>query len=169
MPKGLFHGSKQKPRRTLARTLELRQQFEVAMGITLALGIAAIVGFFVQGGFIDRAFDQIPHDTDPGSRLEALAHARRSLIDLDAVLADQRKTMEERQQALRELKTEHEALNKVLAADRNAVEAIFDRQRLKSQEDAWKERGVGFLLGVLSGLLTALILHRIALWRKRTS
>lgn len=155
------------PPRDLGRTLVLRRRIERLAAGVMAMAIAAIVVFFIRGGFLNRMDDTARPDVRYSAQITALAEAQATLAQLNGVLTDQRKTLEERQGALDQLRAEHTALSRVLAVDRAAVDEIFEQQRRMNAQDVWKERGVAFLLGILSGLLTALILHWVQLWRAR--
>jgi septal ring factor EnvC (AmiA/AmiB activator) len=148
----------------LARTLQRRRRIAAASGVFLVASILAIVGFFIKGGFVDLSTDQTFTDSNYASQVAAIAQARDTLIQLDAVLAGQKQTLEDRERLLGKLQGEQESLNKVLSVDRAAIEALFEQQQRRYERDVWAERGVGFVLGVLSGLLTALILHWAKLW-----
>lgn len=151
------------PGRDYERTLLLRRRLERVTAVLLIAVIAGIVGFFVQGGFLNRAGAPAAADVHYSAQMAALSDARATLGQLDSILADQKKTLEERQRALSQLQAEHAALSKVLAVDRASVEEIFEQQRCENEQDVWKERAVAFLLGILSGLLTTIIVHWIRL------
>lgn len=154
---------RQPPDRDYERTLLLRRRIERLTAVLLMSTIAGIVGFFIQGGFLNRAVAPQAADRHYSAQIAALSDAQTTLGQLESILADQKKTLEERQHALYRLQAEHAALSKVLAVDRASVEEIFKQQRQKNEYDVWKERGVAFLLGILSGLLTTIIVHWIKL------
>lgn len=154
------------PPRSLNEALALRKRVATMVMLSLAVAISGIALFFVRGGFLERAGGwRIVPDTGYSEQIDALDNVQSTLSKLDEVLTDQKKTLEERQRALEQLRREHAALRQILAIDQASIEAIFEQQRLRAEREIWKERGVAFLLGILSGLLTALILHWIRLWR----
>jgi septal ring factor EnvC (AmiA/AmiB activator) len=143
----------------------MRRLIERTAAALMVVIIALIIVFFIRGGFLNRPSAEVSAEAHYSGQISALTSAQQTLTKLHSVLADQKRTLEERQRALDLLRVEHTALSKVLAVDKAAVEEIFEQQRRRNERDVWKERAVAFVLGVLSGLLTALILHWIRLWR----
>jgi hypothetical protein len=143
--------------RGLGELLMVRRRLERLAAALLAVSILALGNFLYQGGFQTAAhwFGQIALWSDEQSSALAAAEAR--LAQLDSVLANKNKSIEERQLALDALRNEHAALRRVLVVDRLSVDEIFAQEKARNEQDIWKERGVSFLLGILSGLLTALI------------
>lgn len=56
-----------------------------------------------------------------------------------------------------EIETERKRLEPLLAADRQIVDSLFALQRDQDAADAWRQRGWGFVLGVITSLLGSLL------------
>lgn len=123
--------------------------------MTAATGALLAVAIFVLGDG-----DQDPPGKPPGftEQLRTLDQTQASLDQLSRFIAAQRRNMEADQHTLAKLRRERESLEPLLKADQQTVAALLKAQERQAQENARRERWIGFGLGVLGSLLASAIL-----------
>ncbi len=89
--------------------------------------------------------------------IEQLARMGKSLGEVSAFLEQERAKVAEAERTLNELQKEKAELEPVIATQRQTVDAILAAYAARGRVSAWKDRIVGFSLGVISSLIAAFI------------
>ena len=98
-----------------------------------------------------------------GKQIERLASIQDSVKELSDFVSQQQKNLEASRDTLQNLEYERKRLEPVVQADREFVEEILKLRAEKEIFNAWRERGIGFFLGIAGSLTASLI---IAVCRK---
>jgi hypothetical protein len=97
-------------------------------------------------------------DTIDYSRMiEKLAHMAKSLSDLSAFLEREQSRVAETESTINELQKKKAQLEPVVTTQRETVDAILAAHAARVRASTWKDRLVGFSIGVLSSLVAAFI------------
>ena len=142
--------------------LKLFLQF-ISMLVVIAVGV---LGLFDIGNTIQSEAKR-RENLSYTQQVENLNKVQESLNDLTQFVELQRERLKESEDIVNNLKTEHEKLKPVVEADRKTIEALFDLQYQKSRSDIWKERGIGFILGVLGSVVASFIYGLMSRFRNR--
>lgn len=70
-------------------------------------------------------------------------------------------------QVLQRLKDEEMHLRPVVDADRETVKAVLDAQAQQASASVWRERGIGFGVGILSSILATVLAGAVQMTYKR--
>jgi sensor c-di-GMP phosphodiesterase-like protein len=97
------------------------------------------------------------HERPFAEQIRQLDATEQSLRQLSGFIQSQRQQLTQDKETLARLQNERKSLEPVVAAQREAVDAIFRAQEARSAARAGRERWIGFGLGVLSSLLASAV------------
>lgn len=101
-------------------------------------------------------------------QLDNLNTVQGSLNNLIQFVEMQKTKLKESEDVVNSLKNEQEKLKPVVEADRKTVDAILELQAQRTQTNVWRERWMGFGLGILASMLASGIITVITYFvRKR--
>ena len=95
---------------------------------------------------------------DYSLQLKQLQQTEESLQQLVTFVSHQKTTLKQSQDTLSSLKLEQEKLRPLVESDRITVEAILNAQDQRNSTNIWRERSIGFALGIISSLVASFIL-----------
>jgi vacuolar-type H+-ATPase subunit I/STV1 len=116
--------------------------------------------------------DKVDRDKREAKRLESQSYQQqleqlnqteitiRQLLEFVDV---QKKTLQETEDTISELKSEKQKLQPLVESDRAVVEAIFRAQEDRVSANVWRERWIGFGFGVLASLVASFVWFTIGL------
>ena len=90
-------------------------------------------------------------------QMDELNKVEGSLKNLLSFVNQQKESLSESQTSIERLKKEEQQLRPVVEADRKLVEAVLATRAQADSRAAWKERTIGFAIGLLSSFLASLI------------
>lgn len=99
-------------------------------------------------------------------QIEQLDNTESSIKQLLQFVNLQKKSLQETEDTISQLKTEKEKLQPLVESDRAVVEAIFKAQEERTNSNVWRERWIGFGFGVLASLIASFIWFVVALLLK---
>ncbi len=91
-------------------------------------------------------------------QLQELDQTEQSLKTLLSFVQNQRATAIENEQKIQQLVAEKQRLEPLVNADKAVVEALFIAQELRAEQNAQRERWVGFGLGILASVVASFII-----------
>ena len=94
-------------------------------------------------------------------QIESLNNVENNIKDLLAFVEIQKKQLRQSQDVLTELKKEEQNLRPIVETDRGVVNAILEAQAKQTKQDLWKDRGIGFALGILASLIASILFSAI--------
>ncbi|MCZ6745103.1 MAG: hypothetical protein O7D31_10575 [Alphaproteobacteria bacterium] len=115
-------------------------------------------------------FQSVPKTAGTDEYAEMIAQiegTRDALQTLNEFLEKERKRVQETEEAVNRLTQEHDALLPVVQTKREDVEAILAVHARATKRSAWKERLVGFGLGLFASILTGGVFYLLEIWRQR--
>ncbi|WP_417316387.1 hypothetical protein [Cycloclasticus pugetii] len=110
--------------------------------------------------------DQVDREKREGKRLESLDYQNQiqqlnqmesNVLQLLAFVDNQKKTLQETEDTILNLKLEKEKLQPLVETDRAVVEALFKAQEDRANENVWRERWIGFGFGIAASLIASFI------------
>lgn len=135
---------------------EKRHRAAFAEGVAFVATCVMIGGLTAGiGSSIYHAFTPKESPTTLEQELEKLRQAEKSLTSLEQFVAEQRKAAIEVQEVVDQLASEQKKLEPVVEADRATVDAVLRAHSDSQKADVWKERGIGFVLGILSSFIVS--------------
>lgn len=126
----------------------------IRMVITLSVGIVVLVLFLVDHFMEAKRKRSLSYD----EQVESLNKVEASLKELVYFVELQKNRLTETNNILHQLKEEELKLKPVIEANRKVIDAIFTLQAEQSTKSIWKERGFGFVLGILSSMIASVLL-----------
>ena len=129
------------------------QQGPAILCIVGLMGVTAVVVYLIP------LADTVPPATS--RQLENLETVRNSITDLTTFIDQQQQQLKEADQTLRTLKEEQNRLSPIVNANRAVVEAVLAAHERHAQQGVWKERLIGFVLGIVSSIFATLALNFI--------
>jgi hypothetical protein len=102
-------------------------------------------------------------------QLDSLNSVQQSLNNLIDFVDLQKRKLRESEDVVDTLKAEQEKLEPVVATNRQVIEAILDLQSRKAQADVWKERGIGFLSGIIASVIASFLFAFFSRRKKNTT
>lgn len=90
-------------------------------------------------------------------QMESLNSVEESIKDLIKFVEVQKQQLRESEDVIGRLKSEESKLRPVVEADSKVVSAILEAQENRNKNTAWKERGIGFSLGILASLIASIL------------
>ena len=91
----------------------------------------------------------------------SLSDLNKELDSINKYIANQKFTIEKQDQILNNLKAENFELQLVLNANKEKIQALFQVQEQLARERVWIDRIIGFLGGLLSSYLIAMLFRRL--------
>ena len=92
---------------------------------------------------------------DYETQLSEMDKLEASLRNLTEFVGTQRTRLKESETLIATLKTEQQRLTPFVEADRRVVKAVLDLQAQEARSYVWRERWIGFGIGVLSSILAS--------------
>jgi len=96
--------------------------------------------------------------TPHSEMLERLGTVQTSLKEVDQFISREMTRLKEAQQTVDELTATKDRLRPVVDADKETVDAVLSAYTDSSRRSVWKDRAVGFVLGVVASMVASLIL-----------
>lgn len=96
-------------------------------------------------------------------QLQALNGMERSARELTEFVRVQKQELRQSEDLLGRLRDERKSLEPLVKADRQIVAALFAAQEEKNRASIWRERLIGFGIGILSSLVAAFIIYALKL------
>ncbi len=103
------------------------------------------------------------------TQVEQLDQTEKGIEGLLNFIKQQRHDIEQAQDTMASLKKEREELKPIVESERAVVEAIFRTQEERNQSRIWKERGIGFALGILASFIASVIWFTVSLAFKKNT
>lgn len=100
---------------------------------------------------------------DYQGQIQQLDEMEHNVTQLLEFVTNQKKTLQETEDAIANLKVEKEKLQPLVETDRAVVEALFRAQEERANSNIWRERWIGFGLGVVASLIASFIWFVVAL------
>lgn len=69
----------------------------------------------------------------------------------------QKDSLRETEETLQKLKSERDKIQPLLQLDKSTLETIFKVQEERANANVWRERGIGFISGLLASLLASFV------------
>lgn len=110
--------------------------------------------------------DHVDREKRENKRLESLDYQNQihqldqmeaNVKQLLAFVDNQKKTLQETEDTISNLKSEKEKLQPLVETDRAVVEALFKAQEERADASIWRERWIGFGFGVAASLIASFI------------
>jgi chromosome segregation ATPase len=98
------------------------------------------------------------------TQLSELNQTSEKIRGLLAFVESQKKNLEQSKEVIDKLNTERAKLQPLVNADRQVVEALFAAQTEKQNTSLWRERWIGFGLGVASSILASIVCAVAGIW-----
>jgi hypothetical protein len=145
------------PRATIATTLVAF----VFLGFTI---------FFVNKADQNRQETARQQNLSYGTQIAEMTRMEQSLHNLTDFVQGQKTKLKESEDLIAYLKSEQERLKPFVDADRKAIQAVFDLQDERNRSTLWRERWIGFGLGVLASLIASFLFATVSYvsWRRRS-
>lgn len=90
-------------------------------------------------------------------QLTKLTDVENSLANLKTFVHEQKEHLANSQSILDGLNAKHDKLKQVVSHDESVVNAVLDVYQERQQNNVWRERAIGFLIGILSSLIASVI------------
>ncbi|MES2026596.1 MAG: hypothetical protein V4448_13680 [Pseudomonadota bacterium] len=103
------------------------------------------------------------------TQVKKLEETRSNLQTLLQFIDDERKNLRTSEQALQNLKKEHEQLRPLVESDRKTIDALFAAQEARNQAAQSAERWIGIGLGIISSLAASFIWAMFSFARRRNN
>ncbi len=137
----------------------LHRQHWAPPGVTIA-AIAYGVGTLLYGLWLRRLNRRTPDVTDGRALLlDRVRDASGVLRDVANLIEEDRVRISEAQLTLRKLQSEEQKLKPIVESRREAIDAILAAHAARAAGAVWRERLVGFGIGVMSSLLAGILLY----------
>ncbi|MFW0888424.1 UNVERIFIED_CONTAM: hypothetical protein MKS84_17195 [Pseudomonas sp. JL1] len=105
------------------------------------------------------------------AQLKQLSETETNIQQLLAFVKTQQITLRETEESIAKLRTEKEKLQPLVELDQAAIEAIFRFQEERANASVWRERFIGFAIGIVASLIASFIwsITTILIKRKPTT
>lgn len=136
--------------------------------IMMVFALIATVGGFYGAMSDDKTREQKrTENLSYTQQLDSLNNVQGSLNNLILFVEMQKGKLKESEDLVNNLKSEQEKLKPVIDADRKTVDAILELQAQRARTSVWRDRLIGFGLGVLSSILASFLIALGSYVRKR--
>lgn len=98
-------------------------------------------------------------------QISLLKETERNLVSIDAFIGKKQAEIIATQELLQGLEHRRAEIEPLVRANQEVVDAIFAYQQQELAKSAWKERGIGFALGILASLVASVIWHFVGRFR----
>jgi len=103
------------------------------------------------------------------AQLKQLSETEKNIQQLLIFVKTQQTTLRETEDSIAKLRSEKEKLQPLVELDRAAIEAIFRSQEERASASVWRERFIGFAIGVVASLIASFIWSITTILIKRKS
>jgi hypothetical protein len=93
------------------------------------------------------------------TQIENLKEVESSLENLIQFVQYQKSTLTQTELKIESLLKEKKQIEPIVLANREVIQAIFQQQAENSKVNAWKERTIGFGLGILGSFLASILIY----------
>lgn len=130
--------------------------------ITVTITITTVALFVSFGMYLDYR-DKVKQKElrnqyiDYDKQISQLDETEGNLKNLIGFIQEQKISLRDTQIQIDELKIEQNELAPVVEANRETIEAIFQAQEKRSRKSVWKERGIGFLMGLATSFIATVM------------
>lgn len=94
---------------------------------------------------------------DYQNQIQQLDQMETNVKQLLAFVDNQKRTLQETEDTISNLKSEKEKLKPLVETDRAVVEAIFKAQEERTNANIWRERWIGFGFGLAASLVASFV------------
>lgn len=98
-------------------------------------------------------------------QIALLKETEGNLVRLEAFIGEKQAEIVATQELLKGLERRRAEIEPLLSANQEVVNAMFAYQQQEIAKSAWKERGIGFGLGILASLIASVIWHFVGRFR----
>lgn len=128
--------------------------------LTMLVGISGIVSalYFDTTKLIDEKNKEI-ENLELTTQIKNLKTVESELENLIDFVKHQQTTLSQTETEIESLVKEKKQLEPIVKANREVIQAIFQQQAENSKKNAFKERTIGFGLGVLGSILASIIIY----------
>ena len=130
----------------------------VIIGATFAAGITYLDNTDRQSRELKR-LENINYET----QVNQLDDMENNVRELLSFVVAQKKTVQETEDAITNLKSEHQKLKPLVETDKAIVEAFFQAQEERVSSNVWRERWIGFGFGIVASLVASFIWFVVAM------
>jgi mannitol-specific phosphotransferase system IIBC component len=96
-------------------------------------------------------------------QIERLQQTEMNVKQLLTFVENEKKRLHESEDLLASMKAEHERLSPIVESDRKVVEAVLGAQAQQQARGVWRERWIGFALGVAASMIASFVFALITL------
>jgi DNA-directed RNA polymerase subunit RPC12/RpoP len=133
--------------------------------ISLVLASAAVgIGIYTSQ---ERLGQQPPRAQEFKEQYVLLRTTQQNLNDLEHFISSKKNEMEATQSLLGDLEAQRAAIEPIVQANQELVNAMFAQQRRDSAKFVLRERLIGVALGVLASLIASVIWHFVGRFRRK--
>lgn len=145
---------------------EERPKSTIVATIIFISGITAFISFAIN---IDeeKRKEKLMESNNYQTQINQLNDTEKNIKNLLAFVNTQKVSLRETEEALLTLKSEREKLRPLVETDRATVEAVFKAQEERTSANVWRERWIGFGLGLFASVIASLLLTAIAMLYKK--
>ena len=91
------------------------------------------------------------------TQIDQLESTERNIKALLQFIDHQKSSLRNTQDTILELKQEQEKLQPLVESDKKIVDAIFKAQEERNSANVWRERWIGFGMGILASLIASFL------------
>ncbi|REH35874.1 hypothetical protein DFR26_2207 [Paraperlucidibaca baekdonensis] len=137
----------------------------ISSAISLVLASAAIgLGIYTSQ---EKLGQQLPRAQDFNEQYVLLKTTQQNLNDLEHFISSKKNEMEATQNLLGDLEEQRAAIEPIVQANQELVDAMFAQHRRDNENYVLRERLIGVALGVLASLIASVIWHFIGRFRRK--
>jgi DNA repair exonuclease SbcCD ATPase subunit len=103
------------------------------------------------------------------AQLKQLSETEKNIQQLLTFVKTQQITLRETEDSIAKLRSEKEKLQPLVELDRAAIETIFRSQEERANASVWRERFIGFAIGIVASLIASFIWSITTILIKRKS
>jgi peptidoglycan hydrolase CwlO-like protein len=87
------------------------------------------------------------------TQITKLDEIQNTLADLQNFISTQKESLIKTEKTVKSLRDEKEKLEPIVKADKELVMSIIELQQRNQEDQIWKDRSIGFFLGIVSSLI----------------
>lgn len=134
-----------------------RSPFITLSATFTAISIFVVVGLKVEEHQKEKLLAQRLENANFKSQIDQINEMETNVTQLLHFLEQQKATLSDTEQTISRLQTEKAKLAPLVETDRQVVEAIFRTQEERASASVWRERWIGFGLGIVASLVATFI------------